>query len=218
MKNQVLIKKFIEIFKSENTNTFVTRIPEHGEWRELIENSKVHEQASHPQKVLERKAASLLVNTALNKNCILKKRPSGKPYIEDENLEISISHAWPYVAFCCSNKMRAGVDIQAIKSNIERVAPKFVNEYEQNLIAASLKKELLLSLIWSAKECLFKYYEKGNLLFIENLKITITPDLQSNTLIGEIIKEHEYYAVEMQFEIIEDYVLVYTTKEITLAK
>jgi 4'-phosphopantetheinyl transferase len=216
--NYQLNKKFIEFFENELQITAVLRIPEHGELLEQILQSTNYENTAHPQKILERKAANYLINHLLNKECEIVKNKYGKPQIKNSSLEISISHSYPYVAVSISENTPLGIDIQVIKPNIKRVAHKFVNKKENILVSKANNELALLSIIWSAKECLYKFYEKGKLLYIENLNVEFDPFLKNDKLIGEILLENEYISVEMKFKIFENYVLVYTKKEITLAK
>ncbi|MFT5970986.1 MAG: 4'-phosphopantetheinyl transferase [Flavobacteriales bacterium] len=83
--------------------------------------------------------------------------------------EISISHSGNFVSVGLSSA-EIGIDIQLLNPKIERIAHKFVNEAEARFIEESiaLKQQ---TIIWSAKEALYKLDAQGGLLFKEQLHI-----------------------------------------------
>ena len=107
-----------------------------------------------------------------------------QPFLAGEQYHFSISHCGSYAAAIVSGSSRVGVDIEMITPRIERVADKFLNEgeihffnedyalfLEQWGLRGRIEQEFQ-TLIWSAKEALFKWYGKGELDFKKHMQLT----------------------------------------------
>lgn len=111
---------------------------------------------------------------------------------------ISISHSPSY---CCMlvSKKKAAIDLELITTKAERVSAKFMHQEEQSLIYDNVEQS---TLIWCAKECLFKLHQKGNLIFKEDLRIhRITTSTLETSL-----KNTPYH---LHYEILKSHYLVY---------
>jgi 4'-phosphopantetheinyl transferase len=128
----------------------------------------------------------------------------GKPFLSN-GWKISISHSGDYVAIILNEKEPCGIDIEKITPKIERIKHKFLNETDLKHITS----EQDLTIYWSAKEALYKYYGKKEVLFIENLFIE-SFSKNENAFIGIINMPDLKAKLNMVWEKIEDYVLVYT--------
>lgn len=157
-------------------------------------------------------ATRLLVNHFF-KDIEISYNELGKPFLSN-NWNISISHSGDYVAIILNEKENCGIDIEKISSKVERIKHKFLNEDDLKIITSHEH----LTLYWGAKEALYKYYGKKEVLFIENLFIE---DFSKNSTIfyGIISFNHPpnlpqgrsfYSKIKMEWEKIEDYILVYT--------
>lgn len=80
---------------------------------------------------------------------------------------ISISHSLNYCCILISKK-RAAIDLELITTKAAKLSAKFIHLEEQALISENAEQ---CTLIWCAKECLFKLHQKGNLIFKEDLRI-----------------------------------------------
>ncbi|MCL2074045.1 MAG: 4'-phosphopantetheinyl transferase superfamily protein [Marinilabiliaceae bacterium] len=94
----------------------------------------------------------------------------GQPFIWGFDKKISISHTTGYAAVVISETDFAGIDIEQPKERILRVAQKFINPIETAFVP---KNEDInyYTLIWCAKETLFKMLKKREINFIEDLII-----------------------------------------------
>ncbi|MDF1672484.1 MAG: 4'-phosphopantetheinyl transferase superfamily protein [Vicingaceae bacterium] len=129
----------------------------------------------------------------------------GKPSLNN-GWNISISHSGDYVAIILNKKNHCGIDVEKISDKVERIKHKFLNETDLK----SITTEEGLTIYWGAKEALYKYYGKKEVLFIENLFIEdFSP--AKNTFKGIIEMPHIKIQLNMAWEKIEDYILVYTT-------
>ena len=109
-------------------------------------------------KTLERFAVRALLKELLGRETEILYHNSGKPYIVDNELNISVSHTKGYVAIILGYNNYTGIDIQYIAEKIKNIRPRFVanNEYIDSNNELS---HLLLH--WSAKETLYKVMGDG---------------------------------------------------------
>jgi len=101
-------------------------------------------------------------------------KESGKPYLADKSYHISISHTRGYVAVMISKTNRVGIDIEVLSQRALKVAHKFVDETE--LIYPPTDKithSEILTLIWSAKETMYKCMDSREILFREELHVDV---------------------------------------------
>ena len=89
----------------------------------------------------------------------------GAPKLSNGNA-FSLSHSKELLAVISADKL-ASIDIEPISQKAYRVRDKFLNDREQNLA----KNNEIATLMWCAKECLYKIHKTGGLNFKENLKI-----------------------------------------------
>ncbi len=127
----------------------------------------VPENITHEKKRLEYQASRmLLMNTVSGFELQnLYSSEFGKPYISGLDVEISLSHSYPYVCLMISDRP-IGVDIQVYEEKILRLAPKFTSSQETDM-----QDRVKLTGIWSMKESVYKWWEKGQLKFKEQIKI-----------------------------------------------
>lgn len=124
----------------------------------------------------------------------------GKPYLPDGRYHFSISHSFPYIAVAIHTAQPIGIDIQVFKPKILKLSEKFLHQDEYGLIRESVATTTLL---WCAKEAMFKWRGTGGQDFSEQLRILrihsyerlfeidctiIDPDLKKNplSLLGKI--------------------------------
>lgn len=140
----------------------------------------------------------------------LKKLPTGKPVLIQSDLEISVSHCKKYVTVQLTKNSKAGIDIQNINKKIKTIAPRVFSKREIKEINNS---ELLYARCWSAKEAIFKYYEKGNINFIQDIHLH---NIQSETdFYGVLTCQNEHIKIKLSsIQIDKDYQLIFCDENI----
>ena len=88
----------------------------------------------------------------------------GAPTVEN-NKFISISHSKKFVTIILSRN-KVGIDIEEINDKALNAVSKFINLSNSNQIS---KNEA--TLVWSCKECIYKWYQKGSVNFLNDIKI-----------------------------------------------
>ena len=155
-------------------------------------------------------ARALLKEFLPNENLKIVYDSNSKPFIDNSNYHISISHSHEKVAIIISNKSKVGIDIERMKHNIERLKEKFMSDEELKNINGVNNSEKLY-IYWGAKESLFKIYGKGNVIFAKNLFIESFDykakcEVLSQINIGNFKENYKIF-----YEEINEYMLVYAT-------
>lgn len=125
---------------------------------------------------------------------------NGAPYFNNKAMPfLSISHSNNWFAVQLCEEDRVGVDIQVMKSDIEKGLRYFVNEKEEQNIELN---NLNLNIIWAAKEAVYKF-KKGNLEYYKEAMTVLS--IGKETLSVEVDNE----IVKCAYLVEEDFVLVY---------
>ena len=160
-------------------------------------------QTKNKQRLKQWLATRVLLSSFFD-NTIINYDDLGKPNL-DNGWCISISHSNEFVAINLNKNSDCGIDIEKITPKVARIKHKFLNPTDlQNV--TSLEH---LTLYWGAKEALYKYYGKKEVLFIENLFITNFIENKSSFK-GNIEMPDFKIELSLEWEKIEDYLLVYT--------
>jgi 4'-phosphopantetheinyl transferase EntD len=99
-----------------------------------------------------------------------------KPYLVDEKYHFSISHFGTFAAAIVSSTKRVGVDVEKVSPTVERIRNKFLSSHESVIAFEGIEKSghrlRQLTLLWSAKESIFKWYSLGCVNFKEHIRWT----------------------------------------------
>ncbi|HWA32546.1 MAG TPA: 4'-phosphopantetheinyl transferase superfamily protein [Cyclobacteriaceae bacterium] len=167
------------------------------------------------QKRLEWTAARAMARTILESFGAayfgIDKNEFGKPFLKNNPHHISLSHSYPYVMVQIDDQHDIGVDLEQPKEKLRIVARRVFSESEVNDAANDLVK---LCIYWCAKEALYKYYGKRNLLFTDHLKVDPFHLGSKGYLVGRIAFDGNETIVHLQYLVERDYVLVFTSPEI----
>ena len=128
----------------------------------------------------------------------------GKPHLIDGK-HISISHSFTFSTIIISAS-EVGIDIEKNRDKILRIAHKFIDSENSFLTADHLVEQL--TVIWGAKESLYKIHPDGGLLFKKHLPIE-TFTLEDSKTKGWIKKDNFYENYDIFFEQFEGFTLVY---------
>lgn len=131
-----------------------------------------------------------------------------KPYLVNSPAKISISHAHDYVAVIINNANETGIDIELIKPQVERIATRFMSTAELKQVDTDHRMEQLTT-YWCAKEALYKYYGKKELLFRENIFVDPFSYGVNGMLTGYIRTAHINISLSLCYEKTGNYMLVY---------
>lgn len=128
----------------------------------------------------------------------------GKPHLKDGK-HISITHSFIFSAIIVSD-YEVGIDIEMNREKIIKIAPKFVDDEFSFIVDDCLIEQL--TVIWGAKESLYKIHPDGGLLFKYHLPIEPFKLIDGQTR-GWIKKDNFFEVYSIHFEKLENYTLVY---------
>lgn len=94
---------------------------------------------------------------------------NGKPHLHDGK-HISITHSYTFTAIIVSDQP-VGIDIEKQRDKILRIAHKFTPIEEYNTLANHEALVSKLTVVWGAKESLYKIYGKKKLRFLHHIYI-----------------------------------------------
>jgi phosphopantetheinyl transferase len=115
-----------------------------------------------------------------------------RPFLEGDPYHFSISHCGGFAAVIVSSNRRVGVDIEIPDTKVARIRKKFLHKQELEKLAGvpvsfqwdrkflndkyeTYGSELrALTLLWSCKEAVFKWWSYGKVDFRENIRLDPT--------------------------------------------
>lgn len=135
----------------------------------------------------------------------------GKPHLKDGK-HISITHSHQFSAIIVSDQT-VGIDIELQREKIIKIASKF-NDDDFHFLKSDKKEECIrkLTVIWGAKESIFKIRNERGISFKEHIKVgafEMGDTLAAAELhFDAIVKDFKIY-----FEEIENFTLVYACEK-----
>ncbi|MBQ4819789.1 4'-phosphopantetheinyl transferase superfamily protein [Aquimarina sp. MMG016] len=131
----------------------------------------------------------------------------GKPHLKDGK-QISITHSYEFAGVIVSDKL-VGIDIEKQREKIHRIAHKFVESESEFVEQHNEDKTRVLTVIWGAKESLYKLYGTAGLSFEQNIHIKPF-DLKMPFTLGSIhYKNDEISHYDIAFMEFEGFTCVY---------
>lgn len=152
-------------------------------------------------------AARLLLKTLLGFYPELSYDGNGKPALSNGAAFISISHTDGFAAVSVSDKPTA-IDIELCQRRVEKVAKRFVHVDEEAYLGADNRIQYL-TILWSAKEALYKYYNIYGVIFKEQFKVYPFVLENDGFLSCDFMHQDETDSLKLSYTVNEDYTLVY---------
>ncbi len=127
---------------------------------------------------------------------------TGKPYLKDGK-HISITHSFHFSAIIISD-VEVGIDIEKCRDKILNVSSKFIGN-EANFLDKKKQYIEQLTVVWGAKESLYKMVSSQYLSFKNDIEIQPFK-IQDKKTLGKV--QQSFFQV--YFEKIENFMLVYS--------
>ena len=149
------------VWKIEETQDFFKgRVPQHRD-------------VTHPHKRLQHLAGRFLLQFLFPDfpyNLIMI-ADTLKPFLPGEQYHFSISHCGDYAAAIVSKDSRVGIDIEITVEKIVRIRDKYLTSDEKSKwsVDGSKPDAHTLTLLWSCKEAVFKWFGDGGVDFREDI-------------------------------------------------
>jgi phosphopantetheinyl transferase len=154
-------------------------------------NVPLHRDVTHPHKRLQHLAGRFLLQFLFPDfpYHLVEIADTRKPYLPDEQYHFSISHCGDYAAAIVSRNQRVGVDVEIPAEKILRISDKFLSATEKEWAMNNRQRAIgkrqqamgnrqeargnrqLTTLLWSAKEAVFKWYGEGAVDFKKHIQL-----------------------------------------------
>ena len=131
----------------------------------------------------------------------------GKPHL-DAGRYISISHSFSFTAIIFSYENSVGIDIEKQREKILKIAHKFTPIEEYKTIANVDALISKLTIVWGAKESLYKIYGKRKLLFLHHIYVDDF-NFDNHKTTGEIRFNGKVSSYNIEFLEFEGFTCVY---------
>jgi phosphopantetheinyl transferase len=135
---------------------------------------------------------------------------NGKPHLKDGK-HISISHSYTFSTIIISD-LEVGIDIEKNREKIKIIQNKFVN-FERGFIHENDDYIEQLTVIWGAKESLYKIYPYGGLTFKNDIDICSFQIADKKTT-GYIKIKNWNKKYNIHFQQLENFTLVYALENL----
>jgi 4'-phosphopantetheinyl transferase EntD len=189
-------------------------------WKNEIDGLSLHPKdaegllaVQHPQKKIEYSNSRFCLKTLCENVCIryagIVKDENGKPFLMNyPDVSIAISHIKTHVAtvVALQKDVVVGIDLEQISDKIVKIAPRVLHPKELDY---ARQNAVQLTIIWSAKETLYKLQGRKGITFHSQLFIHPFQLARSGQLLGEMHLDTRSYWVELAYEVYSNFVLTY---------
>ena len=151
-----------KITESEAELRTMTSIPSD----ELEEISYIKNESLRKQRL----AVRALLDAMFEEKVYLSHHDNGKPYIENNAINISITHTDQYVAVILNEEDEVGIDCESLNREFSAVEKKALSDEEIGDLEDEQKNEQL-AIYWCAKEAIFKLTSQYDVDFAEQIQI-----------------------------------------------
>jgi 4'-phosphopantetheinyl transferase len=177
---------------------------------EVNEHESISDTITHPLKRLEFIAGRVLAKTLVEKIGSsfqgLTKDEFGKPFYKSSNIQLSLSHSYPYVAALADTSKSVGIDVEQIKPKLLRIASRTLHPLELEDAGNEIVKHCVY---WCAKESLIKIHGKKDLTLTEQLFINPFKLEISGFISGKIIVNRAETIIPLQYQVFDGFIVVF---------
>lgn len=158
------------------------------------------------RRITEWLSTRILLFRLLGEEKTILNRVDGKPFLEDSNVEISISHTKDYVTIFLHDTSPVGIDIEIRSERVRKVADKFISDKEYIDPSQETVHQLLH---WSAKESMFKLMEENEIDFKDHLHIHPFIPASNGVITATESKTTSNRTFSIHYEVHPEYVLTW---------
>ena len=157
----------------------------------------------------QRLAVRALLEEMFEEKVYLSHHDNGKPYIENDAINISITHTAKYVAVILHPTEDVGIDIESLDRDFSAVEKKALSEDEIDDLDDDKRNEQL-AIYWCAKEAIFKRVSVYNVDFAEQIEIERFRPKGEGELEASFIDKDDYEEeFELEYMTFDRHVLVW---------
>ena len=172
---------------------------------ELEEISYIKSESLRKQKL----AVRALLDAIFEEKVYLSHHDNGKPYLENNATNISITHTDKYVAVIINDNDEVCIDCESLDRDFSAVEKKALSEDEIDDLDDEKRNEQL-AIYWCAKEAVYKKLSQYNVDFAEQIEISEFRMRTEGELEATFINKDGYEEeLELQYITFDRHVLVW---------
>lgn len=200
-----------------NTRLAIWKIEE----KESFFSVPLHRDITHPHKRLQHLAGRYLLRYLFPQFPLdlVKIADTRKPYLDDEAYHFSLSHCGDYAAAIVSRNKRVGIDIEVPTPKVERIKHKFLHKEEVGLFKTSpdtnnftdTNENQNLTIAWSAKEAVFKWWSYGAVDFSEMIRLYPFAVQKEGMITTRFIAPEMSYDLQLHYRLFNNLCLAWVT-------
>ena len=160
----------------------------------------------------QRLAVRALLNELFDDKVYLAHHDNGKPYIENNSINISITHTEKYVAVILDQNDEVGIDIESLDRDFSVVEKKALSEDEIEDLEDEKRNEQL-AIYWCAKEAIFKLLSRYNVDFAEQIEVERFRPRGEGELEATFTYKDEEEEFDLEYITFDRHVLVWVVGE-----
>jgi len=187
---------------------------------ELYFNVRVplQREITHPLKKLQHLAGRYLLPLLFPDfpNHEIEIADTRKPFLPNEQYHFSISHCNKYAAAIVSRSQRVGIDVELITPRLFKIKEKFLHREELRFVNSrpAADQLILLSILWSTKEAIYKWYGAGEVDFSDMMRtfpfsLAIEGELQA-AFMNEVLQQN----LIVRYKIMNELTLVWVASNV----
>ena len=213
--SSIHVMPLLQIFNFKNATIALWEITEsEDELQQLAEHSEMKDEAAKLKNAVRRREflASRILVQELQKKLELpvelpQKDENGSPCLHQCAYKISLSHTEGMAAAILTTGKAVGIDLEPIREQILRLAPKFLSDEE---FVQANSNPLHTTLIWSIKETIYKLYSKKKLLFAKHMRVQdFTPDPKGGTAFATLSVNNTTETYLVEYRLLNNLVLTW---------
>lgn len=209
------------IYYQQNINDFTQLAVWKIEEAESFFTQKVtiQQQVTHPHKRLQHLAGRFLLPYLYPNfpSDLIQIADTRKPYLPNEAYHFSISHCGDYAAAIVSSTQRVGVDVELVTHRVNKIRHKFLHPSElSNWDIETMEEQekfRTLTLLWSAKEAMFKWWGRGDIDFSECMQVEKNTLKSSGILNARFQKDKFTASLELHYQLTNELSLVWVNND-----
>lgn len=167
------------------------------------------EQITHPKRQLTWLASRYLLKQLLDTDVFVELLfdEHGKPYVNNFDIFVSLSHSNKHAAAIVSKRYEVGIDVEEPHRNLSIIKNKFLSKIElQNIGDTQVQEQMLI--YWSVKEVIYKIYGKRKLEFKDDMYVKPFLLKERGDIDGMLLKNGLVADYHMHYLLNSDFLLV----------
>ena len=175
------------------------------------DDKKKYKEFTSTSRKLEFLSVRALLAELLGKEARIVYNKNNKPFLKDGSMFISISHSNKLTSILLSSNEKVGIDLEYMRTNINRIAFKFINRNEK-VTRKQEDRRYHLYVHWCAKEALYKICDKEGISIKKNLTIETFEVRKSGQIKGKVTSDKINDIFDLFYTRYDNYAIVWTKK------